>query len=318
MEADTCEDSIHIRVGHLASFGSMATVKALVTRMMKLLEDPSQVLPELGETRSSKLSEAGRPTYDNATWSEAETLIRDVVAEACGVSADVVSKDVSFLQLGVDSITSIRLAQLLRTRGLPLPTHAIMRNPCVGALAQYLRETPTESSTVIARREFAVIEQQLTDVHAMNIPLLDRDDKIISVFPATPLQTGMLTETISSGGRLYLVPHTLRLEQSISLLDLRNAVAKTIAQTDILRCTFHAVGDGHYPWLVAVHSAAPLRWNEYRFDTETALRVEALKIVEHERLPDEEAFERPPMSAHVLEAPGLRVLILFMHHWYGH
>lgn len=318
MEADINDDSLHIRAGHLPSFGSAATIKAIIARMVDLLGDPTQILPDLGEFPRSEPPGAVKPAYDNTTWSEAETRIKDAVAEVTGVSAEVVSKDVSFLQLGVDSITSIRLAQLLRTRGLPVPTHAIMQNPCVGALAQFLREAPAESSTVIARREFDAIEQQLRDIHATSIPLLAREDKITSIFPASPLQTGMLTETVSSGGQLYLVPHALRLNESVSSPALRDAVARAVAEMDILRCTFHAVADGDYPWLVAVHTVAPLRWAEFRFDTESALRAEALRIVNLERLQDEKAFERPPISARVLEAPGLRVLILFMHHWYVH
>lgn len=91
------------------------------------------------------------------------------------------------MQLGVDSITSIRLAQLLRTQGLPVPTHAIMQNPCVGALAQFLHETLAESTAIIAQREFDTLERQLVRAYATSFPLLTSDDKVVSVFPATPL-----------------------------------------------------------------------------------------------------------------------------------
>lgn len=54
---------------------------------------------------------------------------------------------------------------------------------------------------------------------------------------------------------------------------------RVIAETGILRSTFHAVADGDYPWLDAVHATAPLRWTEHQFDTEVELRAGALKIV---------------------------------------
>ncbi|KAL1728701.1 putative peptide synthetase [Schizophyllum commune] len=312
VEVDAVNDAVFIRAGHLPTFGSSASVKTLIERIANLLQHPEQTLTSY-DVSDAQQSDT-RPAYDNSHWSEDEILIRDVVAQLCNVSADVITKDLSFLQLGVDSITSIRLAQSLRLRGLAVPTHAIMRNPCVGALALYLRETPPEGTAVVAQREFAEMEGQLREAYASSIPLLDDADRVTSVFPATPLQTGMLTETLSSGGRLYLVPHSLQLDASVKDDDLRVAIEKVVASTDILRCSFHAMAEGDHPWIVAVHAVAPLSWTEHEFASAEELHRQALKIVQSEKIADEKSFERPPMFLHLLKAPGLRVLLIIMHH----
>ncbi|KAL1693266.1 hypothetical protein GGG16DRAFT_123376 [Schizophyllum commune] len=301
VEVDAVNDAVFIRAGHLPTFGSSASVKTLIERIANLLQHPEQTLTSY-DVSDAQQSDT-RPAYDNSHWSEDEILIRDVVAQLCNVSADVITKDLSFLQLGVDSITSIRLAQSLRSRGLAVPTHAIMRNPCVGALALYLRETPPEGTAVVAQREFAEMEGQLREAYASSIPLLDDADRVTSVFPATPLQTGMLTETLSSGGRLYLVPHSLQLDASVKDDDLRVAIEKVVASTDILRCSFHAMAEGDHPWIVAVHAVAPLSWTEHEFASAEELHRQALKIVQSEKIADEKSFERPPMFLHLLKAP---------------
>uniref|UniRef100_D8PSX8 Carrier domain-containing protein n=1 Tax=Schizophyllum commune (strain H4-8 / FGSC 9210) TaxID=578458 RepID=D8PSX8_SCHCM len=303
VEVDAANDAVFIRAGHLPTFGSSASVKTLIERIANLLQHPEQTLTSY-DVSDAQQSDT-RPAYDNSHWSEDEILIRDVVAQLCNVSADVITKDLSFLQLGVDSITSIRLAQFLRSRGLAVPTHAIMRNPCVGALALYLRETPPEGTAVLAQREFAEMEGQLREAYASSIPLLDDADRVTSVFPATPLQTGMLTETLSSGGRLYLVPHSLQLDASVKDDDLRAAIEKVVASTDILRCSFHAMAEGDHPWIVAGHAVAPLSWTEHEFASAEELHRQALKIVQSEKIADEKSFERPPMFLHLLKAPAL-------------
>ncbi|KAL1744044.1 putative peptide synthetase [Schizophyllum fasciatum] len=313
IEADAAEDAVYIRAGHLPNFGSTASVKGLMQRVSELLQHPEQSLPSYDDPLVSQES-LSQPKFDDSSWSEAETLIKGVVAQLCNVDPSVITKDLSFLQLGIDSITSIRLAQSLRSRGLSVPTHAIMRHPCVGALAQFLRETPAEGTVVAANREFEETEGRLRDTYRDSIPLLDDADKIVSVFPTTPLQTGMLTETLSSGGRLYLVPHALRLDSSVQIDNLRVAIEKVVASTDILRCTFHAVAEDKYPWITAVHALAPLRWMEYEFTSAEELHVKASKIVETEILSDEKSFERPPMSLHFLHSADIRVLLLLMHH----
>ena len=76
------------------------------------------------------------------------------------------------------------------------------------------------------------------------------------------------------------------------------------------------MAEGDHPWIVAVHAVAPLSWTEHEFASAEELHRQALKIVLSEKIADEKSFERPPMFLHLLKAPGLRVLLIIMHHWY--
>ncbi|KIK69417.1 hypothetical protein GYMLUDRAFT_152778 [Collybiopsis luxurians FD-317 M1] len=313
IDADSTTDSAVIRAGHTINYGSVATVKAIMSRVAELLLDlraPVDALPSAEISDSSpKFSK-----YNAHTWSREEILIRDNVAMICNVDKGMVTKDISFLHLGIDSITSIRLAQQLRAVGLAIPTFAIMRHPYIGELAEFLASNPMESTAVVAQRELLDIQEALRKEYIHSVPLLADGDEITALFPATPLQTGMLSQTISSRGRLYMVHHSFELDASISLERLRCAWETVISSTDILRCTFHVCLGGDYSWLAAVHSKAPLQWQEHAAPNASFLRLMAFQIENEAAIQDEDGFKKPPVSFHLINAPDTRVLIITMHH----
>nr|Q52US9.1 RecName: Full=Nonribosomal peptide synthase fso1; AltName: Full=Ferrichrome A biosynthesis cluster protein fso1; AltName: Full=Ferrichrome A synthetase [Omphalotus olearius]AAX49356.1 putative peptide synthetase [Omphalotus olearius] len=314
IDADSTSDSLVIRAGHIPSFGSKATVKTIMLRVAELLANLDTRIDLLVSHKLLETQEDS-PMYDSSAWSQEEILIRNNVAEVCNVDRNLVTKDISFLHLGIDSITSIRLAQQLRNAGLAIPTFAIMRHPCVGALAEYLKDNPMVSTSAIALRELNEIQEVLRKEYGDSIPRLAAEDEILSLFPATPLQTGMLSQTIYSGGRLYMVHHSLQLDiNTVSLERLRNAWEVVVASTDILRCSFHVCPSGDYPWLAAIHSKTPLRWKEYDVPSTSVLRLIAFQIENTELIKDESGFATPPLSLHLINSPDMCVLIISMHH----
>ncbi|KAF9077098.1 hypothetical protein BDP27DRAFT_1414219 [Rhodocollybia butyracea] len=102
IDADPALDSVIFRAGHTPSFGSVATVKSIMARVAELLTNLNASLEVLP--------------------SPEQLLIRDNVAVACEVEKEMITKDISFLYLGIDSIISIQLAQKLRIAGLAVPT----------------------------------------------------------------------------------------------------------------------------------------------------------------------------------------------------
>ncbi|KAF9056962.1 hypothetical protein BDP27DRAFT_1372891 [Rhodocollybia butyracea] len=231
IDADPALDSVIFRAGHTPSFGSVATVKSIMARVAELLTNLNASLEVL---TSPERLEPKQKTL----------LIRDNVAVACEVEKEMITKDISFLYLGIDSIISIQLAQKLRIAGLAVPTFAIMRHP----------------------------------------------------------------------GRLYMVHHSFELDAGVEPERLRYAWETVVASTDILRCSFHICPSGDYPWLAAVHSEAPLRWQEHEVHATSFLRLLAIQIENLEVIPDEEGFKKPPLSLHLINAPDARVLVVTMHH----
>lgn len=259
---------------------------------------------------------AKRASYDPTAWSSQEILVRDVVAKLCNVDPNLITKDLSFLHLGVDSITSIRLAQQLRAEGFAVPTFAIMRHPCIGELVNYANESSADMSlSADVVNAFKELQKHLRNEYEPSVRLLAEDDIITAMFPATPLQTGMLTQTVASSGRLYMGDHAIVLHPSVSTQRLKSAWEQVIASTDILRSSFLACPEGDHTWVAAVHSNAPIRWTEYSVSSDAEIGSVGQRIKNAEAIQDEHAFEVPPLSFHLICAPDTRILIALIHHW---
>ncbi|KAF9033277.1 acetyl-CoA synthetase-like protein [Hymenopellis radicata] len=314
VHADADADTVTMHVGHDLKFGSVAAVGRLLSRVADLLLDMNQTVSSQIVASQSAPSVPTGPTYDSTTWSTEERLIRSTVARICKVDEALVSKETSFLHLGIDSITSIRLAQELRSEDLAVPTFAIMQNPCIGALVDFLRTTTLGSTSENALREFQDIQAALVEKYTHSASRLSDMDDIQAIFPTTPLQTGMLTQSLSGVGSLYLVHHGFLLDAKVSPQRLRRAWETVIESTDILRCSFFASADPDYPWIGAVHGHAPTQWEEITVSSEEDLRVLARDIENSVTLQDEHAFQKPPISFRLIVAPEMTVLIASIHH----
>ncbi|KAG7451863.1 putative peptide synthetase [Guyanagaster necrorhizus] len=314
-EADPNENAATIFAGYTPSFGLSASVTSLLSRMANLVTDPTQTITPTMPSLSSSVP-LQRALYDPTTWSPREILVRDVVAKLCNVDPTIITKDLSFLHLGVDSITSIRLAQQLRAEGFAVPTFAIMRHPCIGKLVGYVNESSAEVSESAGAivSAFKGLQTRLLNEYGPIVRLLAEDDIITAMFPATPLQTGMLTQTVASSGRLYMGDHVIKLHPSVSTFRLKSAWEQVIASTDILRSSFIACPEGDHAWVAAVHSNASIRWTEYSVSSNTDICSLGQKIKESEAIQDEHAFEIPPLSFHLICAPDTRILIALIHH----
>jgi aryl carrier-like protein len=316
VEADSATDTLTVRAAYAPEFSSNTDVALLLDRLLDLLSDTQQSISPPPGRKVRSVNKDRHSDYDETRWSPHELLIRDVVADACQVDVSLVTKGVSFLHLGIDSIAAIRLAQRLRSRGVSVQSHAIMRYPCVAALAEHLSQPAVDTTAAFIESEFLSVQASLQNEHLPAIPRLSDSDEILALFPATHLQAGMLTQTLASDGRFYLVHHTLRLDSKIDLDKLRFAWESVVASTDILRCSFHAFPEGRFPWVAAIHSRPPLRWIQRSFASSNELRSAAEELVEEASIKDEHGFARPPISFHLLSAADLSIFVVMIHHRY--
>ncbi|KIY67738.1 putative peptide synthetase [Cylindrobasidium torrendii FP15055 ss-10] len=309
VEANTTTGEVLLRSGHFSTFANSAKVKKLMLRMEDLLCNPHQRVQGLVKEKARTLA----PAYEQE-WTDHERTIQRVVAKICRIESKLVCKDTSFLHLGIDSITSIRLAQALREEGIDVPTFAIMQNPCLGALAIFLSSGNAKSVRDEAQREFEALQVALKDTYSDKIVLLSADDSIQTIYPATPLQVGMLTQSISSPELLYTVHHAFQLAPGTSSDRLREAWEKVIQGTDILRSSFTTTDDAQFPWIAAVHGKTSLKWNEHVVESEDEVTKVAKDIEKCVGFNTEEAFEEPPIAFHLISSSQLTVLIAVVHH----
>ncbi|KKY25492.1 putative nonribosomal siderophore peptide synthase [Phaeomoniella chlamydospora] len=157
-----------------------------------------------------------------------------------------------------------------------------------------------------------ILHQSQLDAWKTKIVPLSAQDYVTNIFQCTPLQSGMLTGTLGSGGGMYVHHHTVLLEAEVSLERLRYAWSHVVEKRDILRTSFHNIQELGFSWIGAVHQDPFIQWEEIR--SQGSVENSFSEIVRTMKYTTEDAFDYPPLKIWILHGPAERSLVLSMHH----
>ncbi|KAH7024262.1 BcNRPS3, nonribosomal peptide synthetase [Macrophomina phaseolina] len=318
VESDYKSDKLTMAIGCTTAFGGDARADELLERIEMLvdtvLNGDALSLADLGisaETPTGEFVNKNTTTWDETAWSEEEKTVRQLISDFAQVPSDSITKNTSFLHIGIDSITAIRFARKLREYGYHISSADVMRNSCIGALCHNFKpETAQPAATTESRdaRQDSVFEVRQPEVKVPASVKLREGDNIEAIYRCTPLQVGMLTQTLGLDGRLYVHHHTLRLSDDVDLAKFKQAWEKTVRQVDVLRTSFHRSGT---EWVAVVHDHFVPQWKELSTSDMDA----ALQNLQHTtNFTEESQFNEPPVKATVFTDGKSVVFSASMHH----
>ena len=272
--------------------------KAEIKQLRKLFADLSHEELMRLTASSSKSFSANNPDVFNR------------VTRALGSFSDTSSKkigdDANVFELGVDSISAMRLSALLKKEGFAAATSAlILRNPLVADLAQALAKTSSSSyDGMVKRAEHAVraCGHRYRALVCRELDLLPGDIEYIA--PCSSLQEGILSKAMTTNGAgLYFNHFDLTLRPGINPEALRGAWEQLIESQPILRTKFVSTPTGFVQ--VAERGARP-RWKSMRLQN-TPLEAE---LESHRRtwLDDNKVLVKHPLDI-LLIHDGTRFLL---------
>lgn len=178
---------------------------------------PSIVLNTEKAMRLNEPAEATSQESNPATsgdWSPLETQIRGVLAKVSKIDQQQISKSIGFYHLGLDSVSAIKVASLLKKDGIRLPVSEIVKAQTVEKMAlaaarlSDLSQDTNKLST--GRRDNG--SMSLSFVGDVGLESTDFEQ----VFPATAGQTYMLDMWSASKGRLFYPTFWLRVSGTTS------------------------------------------------------------------------------------------------------
>ncbi|KAI9742124.1 MAG: NRPS [Cirrosporium novae-zelandiae] len=312
-ETKTQTDKIVVRTAATSTFRNTVDVDSLLEQVDLLLEGFSR-----GETLSLKSmglvnaevdgsSTANTELLEEQNWTSEENTMREIVSSTCKVSLKDIGKSTSFYRLGIDSVIAIRFAKRLRDSGLPISSSDVIRYPCITALWARVKSRSLNQGQKPSRPLLA--DKNLLSQYSKDIPTLTTKDIITGIYHCTPLQSGMLTQTLASAGDLYVHSHVVELKANVDLDRLRDAWISTIQSNEILRTSFHCFNSASNSWFAAVHQFPYIKW----CNQEVSSSVEdILPTIEKPAI--ESDFHIPPLEARTIVSPSGRYLIITMHH----
>ncbi|KAB2572383.1 Nonribosomal peptide synthetase 2 [Lasiodiplodia theobromae] len=307
--ADASSDVVTLRAASTDAFGDEGKTRTLLENIDLLVQASAAAdvlkIADLhihGAARTTD-SAASENQWDEDSWSSQAHVMRAAVAQLCGLAEHEVTKNASFFSLGLDSVTAIRFSKALKAAGLRVSSADIMKHMSIGALENHLALATQPNE-----------KKQPVEAHQVPLPIpadVPKED-VLDVYPCTPLQTSMITQTLSSGsGKLYVHHHAAVLPSTIDVARLKDAWTQVVQSTDILRTSFHAAQSSRQ-FIGVVHEAAQPNWSEVEAAGSIARAID--DIVAAAVFPNEADFRAPPLRATLITSGEQKVLVITLHH----
>ncbi|KAF8163357.1 peptide synthetase [Crassisporium funariophilum] len=327
---DMHDDSLMIQAGWIDETHSQTIHDCLHDYegvVCELAQDPSTYLarstwgipnsaPPL-VTKSFQEHDHATPMEDaNAIDPFVLSTLQRIIADFLLINPAILTTSLSFISVGLDSIRSVGLARKLREEGFPVTSTKLLQNSTLKSLATLLGSNDSDKGEGLDDQVFANLYQKISsevDLKSLKLTLAD----IVKCYPTTSLQTGMLSQTVSSEGKLYVHAFPLRLTGPVDLSRLCEAWKEAVRAFAILRTSFHFLTDLGL-WTQVVHTAGTLEWTTDSVDSFEDYANAYRSFMSTIRLENEDGFKRPPFWLRVFQIGAgedrTTRLVFVMHH----
>lgn len=280
------------------------------------------------ESRISSF-EASQEESHKAPVSATEAKLLTLISELCNLAPEKIGRQTPFPSLGLDSIKAMTLARKLCDVWQPVSVVDIVRHSSLLQLALFLDQSTASASTGPEqnhlRGDFLSSFDREHRSYVSEALRLDLSE-FGPVMPTTPLQQGMLAETLHSGSQAaYWLNRVWRIDGDISLQTCASAMLEifeansacriafcegnTAAQNASITQTFPQIFVQFCRSTIADHVAVIAK-NEQPADWQDEMLQNAIAITGT----NPTTTGRPPMAAIFAEVDSVKHLLLRTHH----
>lgn len=242
----------------IKTFPRTATDKVDRRRLCQFFQQyPSWRLMELlGGSRSLCL-----PKAVSLPMTPIETVLVKAIASVCGISLSSIDLEASFLQLGGDSTTAIRLTRTLLAHDLRLHTESLLDVDCSLQVVAKKAKPINEKTISRGPRPFSLLESNDFNSlrHLASKECGIQENEIQDIYPTTPLQEGLFTVTQYHGNDAYVDRVIFSLPVDCNVKLAQEAWESVVEMTSILRTRIIQATNG-CTYQVLVSAALKMPW----------------------------------------------------------
>ncbi|TLD30618.1 hypothetical protein PspLS_01710 [Pyricularia sp. CBS 133598] len=202
--------------------------------------------------------------------SPVEKAIAELWAEVLHLSTPLIGRHDTFFRLGGDSVAAMKVAAACSGRqdGLLITVADIFRHPKLSDLAANISSDAVVSKTTVSPFELIGGPLSLEKyAQALNQAGIN-PSAVEDIFPCTPMQEGMMAETMLSPNT-YKLQHVLKLDPLIDLPRMQGALDRLVKSFAILRTRIilmprikGVTGSSSYQVVVNEHSPVQIKTTE--------------------------------------------------------
>ncbi|KAF4550872.1 AMP-binding enzyme-like protein 8 [Elsinoe fawcettii] len=214
-------------------------------------QDAFRVVEESENTEQAKQE----PEHVELSWTETEAKIRTVVAQVAKVSSEDVGKTTRLENLGIDSISAIKLSSLLKKQGLNLAVSKIIKAGTIAAMANFI-ERKTEKDSTVSKAPRTNTGVELVKKHGVTASSLGlSEDQVEAILPITAGQAFMLVTWTNSKGKLFYPTFTYKLQGQVEDSTIEQAWQALVNRYAVLRTSFAVTGKKELPYVQTIFKA---------------------------------------------------------------
>jgi amino acid adenylation domain-containing protein len=264
----------------------------------------------LSTTELQQLS-ATSTNADNV-WSKEEEILRCILAKALNIGEEAIYRSSSFYELGMDSISVIRVSRAVKLGGYSQASPAVlMRHSTISRLAKALSisgsSTQNRGSILSAQQAISATQHKYRRFVAHSLEIETQDIELLA--PCTPLQQGMIARYLDSEGGLYFNTFKFDLKDGVNISQLRWAWNTIFERSQILRTAFVHTDDGH---VQAVLRNTPLPWAEH--DVKDSSREDFVRKLRESWLAANQVEIIRPFEFHIVGPRNNQLMLVHMFH----
>lgn len=184
-------------------------------------------------------------------WTHQAEAMRREITLLAGLEEPSLSHNTTLLELGLDSIDTIKLSARLRQAGLPLSNSQLIKGQSIEKFVAMLQEKQAEKGEVHDSGYSSDVEDPSLSLAKHLVENGHDLADVQQVLPPTPLQDAMVSEMIQSDFRRYFNHDVLELSQGVDIEQLKKSWLTVIENSPILRTAFTEVGSQEFEFAYA-------------------------------------------------------------------
>ena len=199
-------------------------------------------------------SKQSQPEEEINDWSGTSITIRDILARVSGIPESEIRPSHTLYDLGLDSITAIKVSSLLRRKGVGLSPRDLIGAASILHLADIAdtKKIPRQSSGKDEKEEEAWMPPRSINMDELMVTHGLREQDVDAVLPALPMQVFMLGTWQQTRGAVFYPEFRYLLQYPCNKDAIDAAWQATVLSTPVLRTCFVATGDTDYPVLQVI------------------------------------------------------------------
>ncbi|KAK4223818.1 hypothetical protein QBC38DRAFT_486863, partial [Podospora fimiseda] len=208
-------------------------------------------------------------------WTATEAAIRTALASLAPSAMATIQKGTTIYQLGLDSISAVHIASMLRQSGYQVLASDVISNPTCASLAEFIGSSlQISASNKIPQYELTAFRSQVDpQLAAQGIDITG----VEAITPCTPLQAGMMAQFLRSGSKDYLNFLQFRFEPGISSNQICRAWTTVCQSHSVLRTGLVSVENEDCAF-------AMVQWKTNNFGPTTVTSSETLEAASSPRV----------------------------------